>query len=130
MSSEVVAAKPRRKLTGYWLILPAAIWLGLFFVIPFYSLLATSLFDPDGSVLTGYDVTWHFANYVDALREYWGPLLRSLWYAGLATLFCLILGYFLAYAIAFKAGRWRTLMLVLVVTPFFTSFWCGHCRGS
>ncbi|MFT4287222.1 ABC transporter permease [Nocardioides sp.] len=111
-----------RRLTGYWLILPAAIWLGLFFVVPFYSLLATSLFDPDGSVLTGYDVTWHFANFGHALADYWGPLLRSLWYAALATLFCLVLGYVLAYAIAFKAGRWKNLMLVLVVAPFFTSF--------
>ena len=112
----------RRKLTGYWLILPAAVWLALFFVIPFYSLVATSLYDPDGSVLGGYEVTFHFANFTDAIREYWRPLLRSLWYAGLATLFCLILGYVLAYAIAFKAGKWRNLLLVLVIAPFFTSF--------
>lgn len=120
--SEVAVAKPRRKLTGYWLILPAAIWLALFFVVPFYSLLATSLFDPNGSVLTGYDVTWHFQNYVDAIKDYWQPLLRALWYAGLATFFCLVLGYILAYAIAFKSGKWRNLLLVLVVAPFFTSF--------
>jgi spermidine/putrescine transport system permease protein len=112
----------RRKLTGYWLILPGAIWLGLFFVIPFYSLIATSLYDPKGSVLGGYDVTFHFANFTNAIRDYWHPLVRSLWYAGLATLFCLVLGYVLAYAIAFKAGRWKYLMLVLVVAPFFTSF--------
>lgn len=123
-AAEAVAAdrKPRRKLTGYWLLLPAAVWLALFFVIPFYSLIATSLYDPDGSVLGGYEVTFHFANFVDAVRDYWRPLLRSLWYAGLATLFCLVLGYVLAYAIAFKAGRWRTLLLVLVIAPFFTSF--------
>ena len=35
---------------------------------------------------------------------------------------CLVLGYVLAYAIAFKAGRWKNLMLVLVIAPFFTSF--------
>jgi len=96
--------------------------LGLFFVIPLYSLLATSLYDPTGSVLTGYDMTWHFQNYWDALSQYWPVMLRSLWYAGLATLFCLILGYVLAYAIAFKAGRWKNVMLVLVIAPFFTSF--------
>jgi spermidine/putrescine transport system permease protein len=114
--------RPRRKLTAYWLLLPAVVWLGLFFVVPFYSLLATSLFDPNGSVLTGYDVTYHVANFADAISEYWQPLLRSLWYAALATAFCLVLGYVLAYAIAFKAGRWKNLMLVLVVAPFFTSF--------
>ena len=48
--------------------------------------------------------------------------MRSLLYAGIATLICLVLGYVLAYAIAFKAGRWKNLMLVLVIAPFFTSF--------
>jgi len=114
--------RQRRKLTGYWLILPAAVWLGLFFLIPFYSLLAASLFDPKGSVLTGYDVTYHWPNFSNAFSGYWRQLWRSLWYAGVATFFCLVLGYVLAYAIAFKAGRWKTLMLVLVVAPFFTSF--------
>ncbi len=111
-----------RKRTGYLLILPTALWLGVFFIIPLYSLLASSLFDPQGSELTGYDMTWHFANYWDVLAEYWPIMLRSLFYAGLATLFCLVLGYTLAYAIAFKAGRWKTVMLVLVIAPFFTSF--------
>ncbi|GAB7004348.1 ABC transporter permease subunit [Nocardioides sp. AN3] len=114
--------RPPRKLTGYWLILPAAFWLGVFFIVPFYSLLATSLFDPSGSVLTGYKVTYHWANFPAAIKDYWIPLVRALWYAALATFFCLVLGYVLAYAIAFKAGRWKNLMLVLVVAPFFTSF--------
>ncbi|GAA1537231.1 ABC transporter permease [Nocardioides humi] len=112
----------RGRFTGYWLMLPAGLWLALFFVIPFYSLLATSLFDPEGSVLTGYDVSYRFANFTDALDQFWEPLVRSLWYAAVATAICLVLGYILAYAIAFKAGRWRTLLLVLVIAPFFTSF--------
>ncbi len=116
------AQLPKRKLTGYWLLLPGALWLGLFFVVPFYSLVATSLYDPQGSVLTGYDMTWAFSNYVDALQAYWRPLLRSLVYGGVATLICLVLGYVLGYAIAFKSGRWKSLMLVLVIAPFFTSF--------
>ena len=115
-------ARPRRKLTGYWLLLPGALWLGLFFVVPFYSLVAASLYDPNGSVLGGYDVTYHFQNFANALRDFWQPLLRSLWYAGLATGICLVLGYVLAYAIAFKGGKWRNLLLVLVIAPFFTSF--------
>lgn len=112
----------RKGAVGYLLLLPAALWLGLFFVVPFYSLLATSLFDPAGSDLRGYDVTYHWQNYVDAVQEYWAPMLRSLWYGAVATFFCLILGYVLAYTIAFKAGRWKNLMLVLVIAPFFTSF--------
>ena len=112
----------RRGGIGYLLLLPAALWLCLFFVVPFYSLLATSLFDPSGSDFRGYDMTYHWQNYVDVVQEYWQPMLRSLWYGALATFFCLVLGYVLAYAIAFKAGRWKNLMLVLVIAPFFTSF--------
>jgi spermidine/putrescine transport system permease protein len=108
--------------TGYLLLAPAAIWLGLFFVVPFYSLVSASLFDPNGSVMGGYKVTYHVSNFATAIKDYHPELLRSLWYAGLATLICLVLGYVLAYAIAFKAGRWRNLLLVLVIAPFFTSF--------
>jgi spermidine/putrescine transport system permease protein len=112
----------RRGAVGYLLLLPAALWLVLFFVVPFYSLLATSLFDPNGSDFRGYDMTYHWQNYVNVVKDYWQPMLRSLWYGVLTTFFCLILGYVLAYAIAFKAGRWKNLMLVLVIAPFFTSF--------
>jgi len=112
----------RRGLTGYLLILPGLAWLLIFFVIPFYSLVATSLYDPSGSDLRGYDMTYHVQNYWTAIQEYWEPLLRSLWYGAIATALCLVLGYVLAYAIAFKAGRWKNLMLVLVIAPFFTSF--------
>ncbi|MFL6117356.1 MAG: ABC transporter permease [Catenulispora sp.] len=107
---------------GYLLLLPGALWLILFFVVPAYSLVATSLYDPAGSDFRGYEMTYHWANYTDALRAYWQPLVRALWYGALATAFCLVLGYVLAYAIAFKAGRWKNLMLVLVIAPFFTSF--------
>jgi spermidine/putrescine transport system permease protein len=118
----VTGQSSKRKLTGYWLIAPGAIWLALFFLIPFYSLVSTSLYDPDGSVLTGYSMSWHFGNFADAFNQYKGQLWRSLWYSTVATLLCLVIGYVLAYAIAFKAGRWKNLMLVLVIAPFFTSF--------
>ncbi len=107
---------------GYLLILPGALWLLLFFVLPLYSLIATSLYDPSGSDFRGYEMTYAFGNFVDVVRAYWQPMLRSLLYGGLATVFCLVLGYTLAYAIAFKSGRWKTLLLVLVIAPFFTSF--------
>ncbi len=112
----------RRGAVGYVLLIPAALWLVLFFVVPFYSLLATSLYDPSGSDFRGYQMTYEWSNYQHALQDYWRPLVRSLLYGGVATLLCLVLGYVLAYAIAFKAGRWKNLMLVLVIAPFFTSF--------
>jgi spermidine/putrescine transport system permease protein len=121
-TSAAVTEKPGRRLTAYLLLLPGGLWLVLFFVIPLVSLLSASLYDPSGSVETGYAVTGHWQNYVDALRDYARPFGRSMWYALLTTAFCLVLGYPLAYAIAFKAGRWKNLMLALVIAPFFTSF--------
>jgi spermidine/putrescine transport system permease protein len=112
----------RRRYTGYLLILPGVVWLGLFFLVPFYSLVATSLYDPAGTVFSGYEMTWEWSNFDTAVSENWEPLLRSFVFGGLATILCLLLGYPLAYAIAFKAGRWKNLMLVLVIAPFFTSF--------
>jgi len=122
---EVVDGKEsgrRRGLTGYLLMVPAAIWLGLFFVIPFYSLVAASLYEPDGSDERGWEMTYSVGNYWDVWERYWEPLVRSLAYGAIATLICLVLGYVLAYTIAFKVGRWKNLMLVLVIAPFFTSF--------
>jgi len=112
----------RRGWVGYALFLPAAAWLLVFFVVPFYSLFATSLYDQSGSDFRGWEMTYEFGNYADAIEQYWQPLLRAILYAGIATLICLVLGYVLAYAIAFKSGRWKTLLLVLVIAPFFTSF--------
>jgi spermidine/putrescine transport system permease protein len=48
--------------------------------------------------------------------------IRSFIYAGTATLLALAVGYPLAYCIAFKSGRWKSVLLVLVIAPFFTSF--------
>jgi spermidine/putrescine transport system permease protein len=111
-----------RRWLPYALIAPAALWLLLFFVIPFYSLLANSLFDPTGDNLTGYDVTYHFSNFTHVLSTYGPHIWRSFWWATISTALCLVLGYVLAYTIAFKAGRWKNIVLVLVVAPFFTSF--------
>jgi len=115
-------ARRRRSRTGYLLLLPGMLWLVVFFLLPTIQLAATSLYDPNGSLDTGYAMTWSFSNYWHALSGYQGPFLRSLLYAGVATVLALVLAYPLAYAIAFKAGRWKNLMLVMVIAPFFTSF--------
>jgi len=108
--------------TGYLLLLPAILWLLVFFAVPTFQLVATSLYDPAGSLETGYAMAWEFGNYADVVSTYSTQIWRSFGYAGMATVLALLLGYPLAYAIAFKAGRWKNLMLVLVIAPFFTSF--------
>ncbi|WP_329174157.1 ABC transporter permease [Streptomyces sp. NBC_01477] len=110
----------RRRLTPYLLLLAGAAWLLVFFVAPMVYQASTSV--QTGSLDKGFKVTWHFATYWDALREYWPHFLRSLLYSGIATAACLAIGYPLAYMIAFRAGRWRNVVLVLVIAPFFTSF--------
>ncbi|MEU7555249.1 ABC transporter permease [Streptomyces sp. NPDC044571] len=120
--AEPPAHKPsrRKRLVPYWLLLPGIVWLLVFFVLPMVYQASTSV--QTGSLEEGFEVTWHVRTYWDALTEYYPQFLRSLAYAGTATVLCLLLGYPLAYLIAFKAGRWRNLLLVLVVAPFFTSF--------
>jgi spermidine/putrescine transport system permease protein len=112
----------RHRLLPYLLLLPGALWLVIFFAVPLVQLGAASLYDPSGSRAMGYAMTGEIGNYVDAMREFWPQFVRSFWYAGTATAVCLLLGYPLAYAIAQKAGRWKNLMLVCVIAPFFTSF--------
>ncbi|HEU5241262.1 MAG TPA: ABC transporter permease [Ornithinibacter sp.] len=104
----------------YALLLPGLLWLVVFFVAPMVTLLSQSL--QEGSVEAGYTFTANWSIYVDALQKYWPQLLRSIGYAATATVAALVLAYPLAYYIAQKAGRWKNVMLVLVIAPFFTSF--------
>ena len=114
--------RTKRRGWGWLLLVPGMLWLAIFFLYPTVQLFFTSLYDPSGSFEQGYTMTWHFANYVDAIKDTSNLFVRSFAYAGIATAVCFLLGYPLAYAIAFKAGRWKNVMLVLVIAPFFTSF--------
>ena len=108
------------------LLLPGLVYLAVFFVVPVATLLATSLYVPvQGGELGQFAPALRFANYVDALGQFWPQLVRSFWFAAVATVACLVIGYPMAYAIAVRArGRslLQGLLLVLVVAPFFTSF--------
>jgi spermidine/putrescine transport system permease protein len=125
-SSKAIFTQPLRNgrsLTPYLLLIPGLAWLGVFFVIPFFSLLVTSLMKPAGSsVLDGYVNALEISNYLLALQTYWPVFAKSLLYAASATLLALVIGYPLAYHIALRGGRWRNLMLVLVIAPFFASY--------
>jgi spermidine/putrescine transport system permease protein len=110
----------KRRYTPYLLLFPGLAWLVVFFVVPMLSLASQSL--QTGSVDTGYVQTWNFQTYVDAMSRFWPHFARSIVFAGTATLFALIFAYPLAYFMAQKAGRWKNILLVLVIAPFFTSF--------
>jgi ABC-type proline/glycine betaine transport system permease subunit len=65
---------------------------------------------------------WNFGNYVEAFTDFGPQFQRAFLYAGIATVLTIAIGYPLAYVIAFRGGKYRTLLLGLVVIPFFTSF--------
>jgi spermidine/putrescine transport system permease protein len=102
------------------LLAPAVIWLIVFFLVPILTSVSASM--QEGSLDSGYALTWHWQTYTDALSLYDKQFSRSFLYATLCTVFCLALGYPLAYFIAFKAGKWKNLLLALVIVPSFTSF--------
>jgi spermidine/putrescine transport system permease protein len=116
------ATRPRRRggLVPLLLLAPVLLWLVVFFVVPTISLASQSL--QTGDIDNGFTLTWNFAVYADALARYWTQFLRSIIYAASATLGTLVLGYPLAWFIAHRSGRWKNVLLVLVVAPFFTNF--------
>ncbi|MCY7419546.1 MAG: ABC transporter permease [Chloroflexi bacterium] len=104
-----------------WLLLaPGLLYLAVFYVVPTVQMFLVSL--QTGSPGTGYQQTWNFANYPAQISAYWDEFVRSIAYGGLATLLCFALGFPLAYFIAFRGGRYKSLLLFLVIAPFFTSF--------
>jgi len=104
----------------YLLLLPGFLWLGLFFVVPIYYLAVTSL--QTGDFSQGYTFDWAVGNYANAVTTYSEHLFRSVRYAGAATLIAFVIGYPLAYWIAFRGGRWKNLLLLLVIAPFFVTY--------
>jgi spermidine/putrescine transport system permease protein len=112
--------RTRRRLLPYLFLGPGLLWLIIFFLVPLVNQLNVSL--QTGNPETGYSFAWHFATYSDAISTYHTQFLRSLGYAATATVLDLIIAFPLAYFIAFKAGRGRNAMLLLIVLPFFTSY--------
>ncbi len=113
--------KVKKISTPYLLLIPGMGFLFTFFLLPIFNLAQTSTQTATGE--TGaYEQTLRFANYVDAFMENREQFGRSFLYATIATIAALAIAYPLAYAIAFKGGKYKNFMLVLVVAPFFTSF--------
>ncbi len=109
-----------RGLTPYLLLAPGLAWLGVFFVVPLGFLAYQSL--QSGNFDIGYAFTWTWGNYWHAVRDYRAEFIRSFEYAGIATVLAFVVSYPVAYWIAFRGGRWKNLLLLFIVAPFFVTY--------
>jgi spermidine/putrescine transport system permease protein len=113
MTGTSSGAGARNRAAPWLLVAPGVLWLLLFCVIPVLALARSSLATAGGPWWDGY---------LRAFTDYREHLTRSFGYALSATVAAFVLGYPLAYVLAFRAGRFRNFLLGLVVVPFFTSY--------
>ncbi len=107
--------------TGWLLLSPMLLWLALFVVAPTAILFVYSFCQRDELGQVVFDFTWeNYARIVDPV--YLNILIRSLWYAGLTTFICLLVGYPVAYYIGRAPARRRSWLLLMVMIPFWISF--------
>ncbi|GAA1305558.1 ABC transporter permease [Planotetraspora silvatica] len=110
----------RARLTPYALIFPGGLWLAIFFVVPTLVMLSLSL--QSGNVVDGFAFTWNWHSYVDGVTTYHDQIIRSLLYGLAATVIQILIGFPVAYWIAFKGGNNKSVYLFLVLLPFLVSF--------
>lgn len=109
-----------RGLIPYLFLLPGGVWLIAFFAVPMAFMLLVSL--QEGTLSTGYELTWNFGIYPEVIAESSGQISRSVTYALATTVLTLLIGYPMAYTIAFRGGRLKNALLLIVILPFFVSF--------
>jgi spermidine/putrescine transport system permease protein len=119
-----VAGSPeaKRKIAPYGLLKPGMLWLALFYLAPLITLLRLSLSTLPSRFAVDADFDWNIGNYTTAFTDFAPQFGRAFLYAGTATVLTIAIGFPLAYVIAFRGGRFKTLLLGLVVIPFFTSY--------
>jgi spermidine/putrescine transport system permease protein len=110
----------RRQLLPWLFLGPGLLWLLIFFAIPLLNQLNVSL--QTGDPENGYVFNWAFSTYSNAISDYSTQFVRSIGYSAVSTLLCFVIGFPLAYFIAFKAGRFKNALLLLVILPFFVSY--------
>ena len=106
--------------TPYILLAPGLMWLAIFYVLPAVQMFTYSI--STGSLETGFEMTFTLDAYAKAIDRFSSQFLNSILYGGIATLLTLLIGFPVAYTIAFRGGRYKNLILFLVIAPFFTSF--------
>ncbi|HEY4945986.1 MAG TPA: ABC transporter permease [Candidatus Limnocylindrales bacterium] len=110
-----------RSVVPYLLLAPGIAWLFVFYLYPAIQMFITSFWS--GSLEQGYTFSLsNWTNYTTALSRYQDQFIRSIFFAGGATILTFLISFPLAYTIAFRGGRYKNLLLFLVVAPFFTSF--------
>jgi spermidine/putrescine transport system permease protein len=109
-----------RRATPYLLLAPGILWLLIFFIVPTIQMFLTSV--SSGSIDSGFKLTFSSKAYETALTKFPRQLTNSLVYGGIATVLTFLIGFPVAYTIAFRGGRYKALLLFLVIAPFFTSF--------
>lgn len=110
-----------RHRTGFpWLPLPATVWVMAVFAVPTVILLASSFLTYDG-VRVGGSVTAE--NYAALFRDayFWSVFLDTLWISAVVGVLCTAGGLLLAHFIVRSGSRWRSLVLLVVVSPLVSS---------
>jgi spermidine/putrescine transport system permease protein len=109
-----------RGLIPYLFLVPGGLWLIAFFVLPLLTAVSVAL--QEGSLGTGYRLTFNFGIFPEAIARWDDQLVRSLQYGLIVTALTMLIGYPMAYTIAFRGGRYKNILLLFVIMPFFTSF--------
>ena len=110
-----------KKVQVLGLLSPSAVYLLVFFLLPLVIVLLVSLGKrgPMGSVVYDWNLD-NYARFIDPI--YFKIFVRSVWIATANTVLCLVFGYPFAYYIARRPKRWRNMLLLLVMVPFWTNF--------
>ena len=102
---------------------PGTFWLLVFFVLPLGFLFVMSFSDKamiNGEIsITEYDYLTGFTNYIRSIDPLYLTIMwKSIWISALATVLCLVTAYPIAFGICFAPDRWKPILLLLVVLPF------------
>jgi spermidine/putrescine transport system permease protein len=112
--------RKHRGLVPYLFLVPGGVWLIVFFLLPMLTMASVSL--QEGTLGGGFRMTFNFGIFPEVISRWSDQLVRSLEYGLIVTILTMLIGYPMAYTIAFRGGRFKSILLLLVIMPFFTSF--------
>ena len=104
----------------YLMLAPGLLWLAYFFVWPALQMFLMSL--STGNLDKGFTFTGSLKAYQAALTQFGTQWFNSLLYGSISTIIDFLIAFPVAYTIAFRGGRFKNVLLFLVIAPFFTSF--------